>query len=100
MDTTTALLARFARRADAEDLVDVAWTDYDSPVGTLVLAATPDGLVTISYRRADDVIDTLAAKLPPRVVAYPKRRDTVPRRRGDHLARRPPQTHARPRRPP
>ena len=65
MDTMTDLLTTFAARADAEDLVDVAWTDYDSPVGTLVLAATPDGLVTISYRRAEEVIDRLAAKLSP-----------------------------------
>jgi methylated-DNA-[protein]-cysteine S-methyltransferase len=88
MDTMTDLLASFARRADAEDLVDVAWTDYDSPVGTLVLAATPDGLVTISYRPADDVIDTLAAKLSPRVVAYPKRLDEVRRQLDDYFAGR------------
>jgi methylated-DNA-[protein]-cysteine S-methyltransferase len=77
MDTTTELLDAFTRRADAEDLLDVAWTEYDSPIGTLVLAATPDGLVTISYRGADEVIDTLAAKVSPRVVEYPKRLDEV-----------------------
>src|SRR5262249_40934164 len=55
---------------------------------TLVLAATPDGLVTISYRRADDVIDTLAAKLSPRVVAYPKRLDDVRRQLDDYFAGR------------
>jgi methylated-DNA-[protein]-cysteine S-methyltransferase len=88
MDTMTDLLADFARRADAEDLVDVAWTDYDSPVGTLVLAATPGGLVTISYRESDEVIDTLAAKLSPRVVAYPRRLDDVRRQLDDYFAGR------------
>jgi methylated-DNA-[protein]-cysteine S-methyltransferase len=84
----TDLLTTFAARADAEDLVDVAWTDYDSPVGTLVLAATPEGLVTISYRSAEEVIDRLAAKLSPRVVAYPKRLDDVRRQLDDYFAGR------------
>jgi methylated-DNA-[protein]-cysteine S-methyltransferase len=88
MDTMTDLLATFAQRADAEDLVDVAWTDYESPVGTLVLAATPEGLVTISYRVADEVIDTLAAKLSPRVVAYPRRLDDVRRQLDGYFAGR------------
>jgi methylated-DNA-[protein]-cysteine S-methyltransferase len=88
MDTTTELLEAFTRRADAEDLLDVAWTEYDSPVGTLVLAATPDGLVTISYQGADEVIDTLAAKVSPRVVAYPKRLDAVRAQLDDYFAGR------------
>jgi methylated-DNA-[protein]-cysteine S-methyltransferase len=88
MDTTTDLLTAFAARADADGLVDVAWTDYDSPVGTLVLAATPEGLVTISYRDTEEVIDRLAAKLSPRVVAYPKRLDRVRRQLDDYFAGR------------
>jgi hypothetical protein len=40
METVTDLLERVGERADAEGLVDVAWTAHDSPVGTLVLAAT------------------------------------------------------------
>ncbi len=77
MTTTTELLDAFTRRADAENLLDVAWTEYESPIGTLVLAATPDGLVTISYHGAEEVIDTLAAKVSPRVIEYPKRLDEV-----------------------
>ena len=88
MDTMTDLLVTFAARADADDLVDVAWTEYDSPVGTLVLAATPEGLVTISYRRSEQVVDTLAARLSPRVVAYPKRLDDVRRQLDDYFAGR------------
>ena len=34
-------LEALARRAEADDLVDVAWTTTDSPVGELFLAATP-----------------------------------------------------------
>ena len=86
MDTTTDLLTAFAARADADGLVDVAWTDYDSPVGTLVLAATPEGLVTISYRDTEEVIDRLAAKLSPRVVSYPRRLDGVRRQLDDYFA--------------
>ena len=88
MDTTTELLDRFVQRADAEDMLDVAWTRYDSPVGTLVLAATEEGLVTISYRDADDVIDTLATKVSPRVLSYPKRLDEVRRQLDDYFGGR------------
>jgi methylated-DNA-[protein]-cysteine S-methyltransferase len=79
MDTTTELVEAFVQRADDEKLVDVAWTDYDSPVGTLVLAATTDGLLTISYREVDEVVDALATKVSPRVLSYPKRLDDVRR---------------------
>jgi methylated-DNA-[protein]-cysteine S-methyltransferase len=57
-------------------LLDVAYTFEDSPLGRLLLATTPRGLVRVAY---DDVLDELAAKLSPRVLAAPKLLDE-PRR--------------------
>ena len=60
-----AAAARFAATAPA----DVAYALVDSPVGTLVAAATARGLATLSYEDhhggADAVLDRLAAKLSP-----------------------------------
>jgi methylated-DNA-[protein]-cysteine S-methyltransferase len=72
-----AALQRALERADAEGLVDVAWTTTDSPVGPLVLAAT--GLVRLDFGDGEDVLDELAARVSPRVVAAPKRLDPVRR---------------------
>ena len=36
-------------RAEAEGLVDVAYTTVDSPLGPLLVAASPTGLVRVSY---------------------------------------------------
>jgi methylated-DNA-[protein]-cysteine S-methyltransferase len=60
--------------AAAAGLVDVAYATLDSPVGHLVLAASPLGLVRVAY--ADDgeetVLADLAARISPRVLAAPR----------------------------
>ncbi|HZB07453.1 MAG TPA: hypothetical protein VE449_12765, partial [Thermoleophilaceae bacterium] len=38
-----------AERADDEGLLDVAYASVDSPLGPLLVAATPEGLVRVSY---------------------------------------------------
>jgi methylated-DNA-[protein]-cysteine S-methyltransferase len=87
MPTMDELLIAMAGRADAEGLVDVAWTAHDSPLGPLVLAATPEGLVTISYRDTDEVLDELAKKVSPRVLAHPTRLDDARRQLDAYFAR-------------
>ena len=86
METVTELWEVVVRRADAEGLVDVAWVAHDSPVGPLVLAATDDGLVTISYQATDQVLDVLATRVSPRVVAFPARLDRARRQLDDYFA--------------
>ena len=49
MTGVTDLWDAVVQRAETEGLIDVAWTPHDSPIGTLVLAATEEGLVMISY---------------------------------------------------
>jgi len=74
-----AAAARFAATAPA----DVAYTVHDSPVGRLVLAATPRGLVRIAYELPngglDSVLQALADRLSPRVLEAPARLDPARR---------------------
>ena len=68
-----------AERAEAEGLLDVAYASVDSPLGPLVVAATPKGLVRVSYGDEGRVLDDLAARLSPRVLESPARLDAARR---------------------
>jgi methylated-DNA-[protein]-cysteine S-methyltransferase len=74
-----AAAMRFAASAPA----DVHYALVDSPIGTLVAAATPRGLATLSYEDfhggVDAVLDSLAAKLSPRMLEAPGKLDDVRR---------------------
>jgi methylated-DNA-[protein]-cysteine S-methyltransferase len=70
------------QRVAAEGLLDVAYASVDSPLGPLVVASTPRGLVRLAYtgsRSEDEVIEDLADKLSPRVLEAPQRLDEVRR---------------------
>lgn len=77
----SATRQRFQERAQAEGLVDVAFATMDSPVGSLLLAATARGLVEIAFTRngtrVDDALDELARKVSPRILEAPARLDPV-----------------------
>ncbi len=63
--------------ADA-GLLDVAYARLNSPVGDLLLAATPAGLLRVAYLDYDqenDVLQDLASRVSPRVLAAPRRLD-------------------------
>jgi methylated-DNA-[protein]-cysteine S-methyltransferase len=81
-----AAAARFAATAPA----DVHYALVDSPIGTLVAAATVRGLATLSYEDqhggADAVLDLLAAKLSPRMLEAPARLDEVRRELDEYFA--------------
>src|ERR1035438_5423544 len=47
-DQLRALRDRLADRADADGVLDVAYRTIDTPVGTLLLAATAEGLVRVA----------------------------------------------------
>ena len=56
----------------------MAYTSVDSPLGPLVVAATPKGLVRVSYtefRGEDEVLEELARRVSPRVLEAPARLD-------------------------
>jgi len=82
--------ARFLRLAAAE--ADVVYAELDSPLGPLVAAATPRGLARLAYRDVngglDAVLEALAARLSPRIVAAPARLDQVRRQLDDFFSGR------------
>jgi methylated-DNA-[protein]-cysteine S-methyltransferase len=75
------LLEDLAARAEVEGLLDVAYTTVDSPVGPLLVASTPKGLVRVGFgtEEPDDILEELAERLSPRVLEAPARLDTVRR---------------------
>ncbi|MGH2875552.1 MAG: methylated-DNA--[protein]-cysteine S-methyltransferase, partial [Solirubrobacteraceae bacterium] len=79
-----------AEAAAAAGLLDVAYATHDSPVGRLVLAATPAGLARIAYvedRDGEDaVLTALAARVSPRVLAAPRRLDPARRELDEYFA--------------
>ena len=48
-----ALHVRLVAAAERDGLIDVAYRTVDTPVGTLLLAATEIGLVRVAYQRED-----------------------------------------------
>ena len=83
-------LAAAVTRADAERLVDVAYARADSPVGSLLVAATPAGLVRLAFEREgdDEVLAQLAERVSPRVLEAPRRLDEVRRELDEYFAGR------------
>jgi len=77
-DPTVDLAAALAR-AEAEGLVDVAYATTDSPVGSLLVAATSTGLVRLAFEGDDEVLEELAVRVGPRVLEAPARLDEVRR---------------------
>lgn len=72
---------RLVAGAQRQGLVDVAYAIVDSPLGALVAARTPVGLAMLSYEdgRADALLESLAARLSPRVLEAPARLDETRR---------------------
>jgi methylated-DNA-[protein]-cysteine S-methyltransferase len=83
-----AAAARFATLAEP----DVAYAVVDSPVGQLVAAVTPQGLVRLAYEDfnggLDVVLDGLATRLSPRILEAPARLDGVRRELDEYFAGR------------
>ncbi len=82
------LHARLVREAGAAGLLDIAYRTVDSPVGSLLLAGTDRGLVRVAYDREDHgwVLETLAAKVSPRILDAPGRLDRVAREVDEYFA--------------
>jgi methylated-DNA-[protein]-cysteine S-methyltransferase len=76
-----ALHDRLVAEAERDDLLDVAYRTLDTPVGTLLLAATPVGLVRVAYdvEGHDTVLAALADRVSPRILRAPARLDVTAR---------------------
>jgi methylated-DNA-[protein]-cysteine S-methyltransferase len=84
------LHARLAVAAGAEGSLDIAYRTLDTPLGSLLLAATPAGLLRVAYASEghDGVLATLAARVSPRVLRAPGQLDDVARQLDDYFAGR------------
>jgi methylated-DNA-[protein]-cysteine S-methyltransferase len=82
---------RLVERAAAEGLLDVAYASVESPLGPLLVAATPRGLARVAYvefRSPDEVLEDLAARVSPRVMDAPARLDEQRRELDEFFAGR------------
>jgi methylated-DNA-[protein]-cysteine S-methyltransferase len=76
------VLPDLAAAAAADDMLDLAYATADSPLGPLLLASTDRGLVRVAYldfAERDDVLQSLADRVSPRMLEAPARLDQ-PRR--------------------
>jgi methylated-DNA-[protein]-cysteine S-methyltransferase len=91
-DSTTLerLHDRLVDMAAAELVLDVAYRTVDSPLGPLLLAATEAGVVRLAYELQDhdQVLQTLALKVSPRVLHAPRRLDEAARQLEGYFAGR------------
>ena len=79
--------ADFARRAEDEDLVDVAYANVDSPFGPMLTAVTDKGLVTVVIDGDDEThLDRIARDISPRILESPARLDGVRRQLDEYFA--------------
>ena len=84
------LHARLAVAAQRAGVLDVTYRTIDSPVGTLLLAATDQGLVRVAYESEDHdaVLQSLADRISPRVLAAADRMDLAARELDEYFAGR------------
>jgi len=89
-DTAARLHARLVRTAEREGLLDVSYRTVDTPVGSLLLAATPEGLVRVAFAREgyDAVLERLGRDVSPRILHAPGRLDAVAAQLDEYFARR------------
>ena len=89
-DGSDARRAQVARRADQEGLLDLAYRVIDSPIGPLLLAASPAGLVRVAFAREDHdaVLASLAVLVSPRILRSNRRTDDVARQLDEYFAGR------------
>lgn len=80
-----AVRARFAARAAAEGLIDVAFEDHETPLGRMRVSATGHGIVRMSLptENADEVLERLAHTVSPRILRHSTSTITTARRELD-----------------
>ncbi|HET9871410.1 MAG TPA: methylated-DNA--[protein]-cysteine S-methyltransferase [Propionibacteriaceae bacterium] len=89
-ETLDRLQQRLVRSAAQLGLLDVAYRTLDTPVGTLLLAATPIGLARVAYAREDHaaVLADLAVRISPRLLQEPSRLDGAARQLDEYFSGR------------
>ena len=87
-DDITRLHAQLAAAADRDDLLDVAYRTVDSPVGSLLIASTPVGLVRVAFGSEghETVLQNLSDRISSRILRAPARLDAVARQLDEYFA--------------
>ena len=89
-DSLARLHADLVARSERAALLDVAYRTVDSPLGPLLLAATPAGVVRVAFAGEghDDVLTGLATLVSPRILRGGRRLDEAARQLADYFAGR------------
>lgn len=84
----TALRAELGLLAERDGLLEVAYRTLETPVGTLLLAATEQGLVRVAFEREglDTVLAALADAISPRLLAASARLDPVAKQLDEYFS--------------
>lgn len=90
-DARLAVLhAQLLQRAEAQDVLDVTYRTVDSPVGSLLVAATRHGVVRVAFEGEDHdrVLESLGTTIGPRILRGGDRLDVLARELDDYFAGR------------
>jgi methylated-DNA-[protein]-cysteine S-methyltransferase len=82
-----SLLATVAEGAREQGLLDVGYTTADSPLGRLLLAATPVGVVRVGFasEAQEQILDELARRVSARVLRAPLLLEDARRQLSDYF---------------
>ncbi|CAN5780773.1 methylated-DNA--[protein]-cysteine S-methyltransferase [soil metagenome] len=85
-----ALRTRLAIDAEHEGLLDLAYRTLDSPIGPLLVALSPHGLVRVAFESEghDAALAHLAAVISPRILRSSRRTDDVARQLDEYFTGR------------
>jgi methylated-DNA-[protein]-cysteine S-methyltransferase len=86
----TRLEERLVAQAEEAGILDVAYRTLDTPAGSLLLAATEQGLIKVAYAMQDHtaVLRKLAETVGPRILHAPGRLDEASRQIDEYFAGR------------
>lgn len=84
------LRTRLVDRAVDADLLDVSYRTVDTPIGSLLVASTAEGLVRVAFELEghDRVLAALASTISPRILRSGHRTDEVARQLDEYFAGR------------
>ncbi|HEX3909714.1 MAG TPA: methylated-DNA--[protein]-cysteine S-methyltransferase [Solirubrobacteraceae bacterium] len=85
-----AAARRLSARVAADGLADVSYAPVDSPFGSLLVAATKQGLLRLAFPEedVDGVLERLAQRVSPRIVEAPAELDPTRRELEEYFAGR------------
>lgn len=90
-DDAARAAERAAAAARSEGLVDVSYAVEPSPLGDLLVAVTPRGLIRLAYgadEHEDEVLEELSRRVSPRMLEAPAALDEVRRELDEYFAGR------------